>query len=244
VCLAVQRTGFAELEEVVSEKRPLVLIGAGVFAEVAYEYFSAASAHEIVAFAVDREFQTSKTFQGLPVVTTDELATTHPPAEHDVFVAILYSQLNRVRQRRLAALRALGYAPASYISPHAFVSPSARIGEHCFIFENNVIQTKCTIGENVVMWSGNHVGHHSRVGDNVFLSSHVVISGNCDVGDNCFLGVNSTVIDGVKVGQDNWIGPGVVILGDTEPDRVYRPAKEARAEVMSVSAKRFQRVVD
>src|SRR5688500_11039884 len=139
-----------------AEKRRLVLVGAGAFGEIAHEYFSNGGQYEVAGFAADREFVTSNSFCGLPLVAVDELTNVFPPKDRDIYVAMLYNQLHRVRTRLLATARALGYSPASYISPHAWIAPSAQIGPHCFIFENNVIQSMCTVGENVVLWSGNH----------------------------------------------------------------------------------------
>src|SRR5215210_6681342 len=155
----------------------LVIVGAGAFAEVACEYFARDTNYDPVAFAVERAHLTHTTLLDRPVVALEGLADAYPPATHDVYVAIVYTQLNRLRARLLNAAKALGYAPASYISPRAFVWPNVTLGEHCFIFENNVVQPFVTLGDNVVLWSGNHIGHHSRIGDNVFVSSHVVISG-------------------------------------------------------------------
>ena len=55
-------------------------------------------------------------------------------------------------------MRNKGYQPASYISSNAFVWSNAKIGDHCFIFENNTVQPFVEIGDNVILWSGNHIG--------------------------------------------------------------------------------------
>ena len=173
------------------------------------------------------------------MVAFETLTEHYPPATHDVYVAIVYTELNRLRTRLARAAKAMGYALASYISPHAFVWRNVRLGEHCFIFENNVVQPFVTLGDNVVLWSGNHIGHHSRIRDNAFISSHVVISGFCDVGENCFLGVNATLANNVTLGKDCWIGPGVVIARNTNDGELYRSHE---AEVAKVSAPRFFKV--
>ncbi|WP_159006599.1 acetyltransferase [Bradyrhizobium sp. S69] len=219
----------------------LVIIGDSAFAEVACEYFTRDSEYIVVAFAVERIYLKSELLLGLPVVPLDEIAVRFPPTDHYAYVAIVYSQLNRLRSRLLRAAEQIGYAMASYVSSRAFVWPNVTLGKHCFIFENNVVQPFVTIGDNVVLWSGNHIGHHSHIADNVFVSSHVVISGFCNVGSNCFLGVNVAVGNNVSIARDCWIGPGVVITQDTKEAELYRgPA----AEPSKVSALRFFRVKD
>ncbi len=213
------------MNEIAEKPKRLVLVGTSAFAEVALEYFSRESDYDVVGFAVERDYLNQTEMASLPVVALEELDEIFSPADHHVFVAIAYAQLNRLRTRLCEVVKDKGYPLASFISPNAMVSPSANVGEHCFIFENNVIQPRVTIGNNVILWSGNHIGHHTRVGNNCFVSSHVVISGYCDVGENCFLGVNSTIPDGISISADCWIGPGVVISADTDAGQLFPATK-------------------
>lgn len=193
--------------------KKLIIFGVEDFAQIAHEYFTEDSGYEVVAFTVDRDYITEPEFMGLPVIPFEDLAEFYSPKDHEIHVAIVYGKLNDIREAKCAAAKAEGYKLASYVSPGAFVSPSAEIGEHCFIFEGNVIQTGVKIGSNCILWSGNHIGHHSTIGNNVFISSHVVVSGWCAIGDNCFLGVNSTLANNVKIGNRCWVNPSAVIKG-------------------------------
>ena len=205
--------------------RKLILVGDRVFAEIAHEYFTHDSDYEVVAFSVEREFLRSETFRGLPMVAFDSLEERYDPAEHSVHVAVTYLRFNRVRARLAAEAKAKGFPLASYVSSRAFVWPNVKLGEHCFVFEDNTVQPFVRIGDNVVLWSGNHIGHHSRIGDNCFVSSHVVVSGGVRVGNHTFLGVNSTLVNDITVGDDCWIGPAVVVTRDVPPDAFLTPAK-------------------
>jgi sugar O-acyltransferase (sialic acid O-acetyltransferase NeuD family) len=221
------------------KSRKLVIVGDSAFAEVACEYFTHDSDYRVVAFSVERAYLKREALLGLPVVDFESLENRFPPSECDVFAAITYAQLNRLRTRLASAAKAKGYRLASYRSSRAFVWRNVKLGEHCFIFEDNTLQPFVSIGDNVVLWSGNHIGHHSSVSANCFISSHVVISGFCEIGANSFLGVNTTVSNNVKLGRDNWIGPGVTILKDTSEGALYGASE---AEPSRVSALRFFKV--
>ena len=201
--------------------RPLVLVGAGEFAQIACEYFEHDSDYDVVAFSVEREHLVQPTLADRPVVAYETLEALYPPTEVDVFVAIPSSQLNRLRTRLYRDAKRKGYRIATYVSSRAFVWRNAELGENCFIFEGNVIQPFVRIGNNCILWSGNHVGHRTVIRDNVFVASHAVISGYCEIGDSSFIGVNSTFNDYVKVAADNVIGSGALVTRDTEPGRVY-----------------------
>jgi sugar O-acyltransferase (sialic acid O-acetyltransferase NeuD family) len=192
----------------------LLIVGDSAFAEIAYEYFTHDSEYEVVGFAVERQFLRRDSLCGLPVVAFDEAAERFPPSAHSFFAALVYTQGNQLRARLYREAKAMGYAAASYISSRAFVWRNVELGEHCFVFEHNVVQPFVVIGDNCVLWSGNHIGHHSRIADDCFVSSHVVISGFCEVGSRCFLGVNSTVANNTAIGDDCVVGASATVLGD------------------------------
>ena len=211
------------------KSKRLILIGDSAFAEIAYEYFTYDSSYQVVAFSVEREYLRREQLFGLPVVAFEELPEQFAPAEHAFYAALVYTQGNALRRRLYEAAKQRGYRPASYVSAGAFVWRNAKLGEHCFIFENNVIQPFVTIGDNVVLWSGNHIGHHSTIGDHCFISSHVVISGFCRIGPSCFFGVNSAVANNTKVGAGCLVGAGALILGDVaDGERVVGTHKRRR----------------
>jgi sugar O-acyltransferase (sialic acid O-acetyltransferase NeuD family) len=198
----------------------LVIIGDSAFAEIAYEYFTHDSPYEVVGFAVEREYLKKDSLFGLPVVAFEDLEQRFAPSGHSFHAALVYTQKNRVRMRLVAEAKAKGYAPASYVSSAAFVWRNVRLGEHVFIFENNVVQPFVTIGDDVVLWSGNHIGHHSTIKSHTFVSSHVVVSGFCEVGENCFMGVNSTVANNLKIGNRCIVGAAATILADVPDETV------------------------
>ena len=201
--------------------RKLIIGGDSLFAEIAYEYFTHDSEYEVVAFAVEKDYITRDVLFGIPVVPFETLEDKYTPNEHFFYSANVYTQLNRLRTRLYQNAKARGYAPASYISPRAFVWHNVEIGEHCFIFEDNVIQPFVKIGNNVILWSGNHIGHHTTIKDNVFISSHVVVSGVCTVEENSFFGVNASVGDQITIGKDNVVGSGCLVHKNLEGGKVY-----------------------
>lgn len=214
-------------------KKPLVIFGAGDIAELAHYYFSHDSEYEVVAFCVDAEYLKQDTLRGLPVVPFEEVAARYPTDSHDLFVALSYAKLNAVRKGKYEATRAMGYRLASYVSSKATVLNDGKIGDNCFILENNVIQPFVTIGNNVTLWSGNHIGHHSLIADHCFLASHIVVSGGVTIGQQCFVGVNATLRDHITLGERCVVGAGALMLADAESEGVYIDQPTPRSAVPS-----------
>ena len=211
-----------------SDAHQIVIVGAGESAEIAYEYFTHDSPHEVVAFAVESKYRNSDDLFGVPVIDFEQLVDRYPPNRFQAFVALSSTFLNRARRKLYRATKEMGYTCATYVSSKAFVWRNVKIGENTMIFENNVLQYHVEVGDNTVLWSGNHVGHRTVIGNDVFIASHAVISGFCRIGDGCFLGVNCCLGDEVAIGEDCVIGMGAVVVKSLkEPGRVYvgNPAK-------------------
>ena len=194
---------------------------------MAYEYFTHDSNYEVVAFSAEKVYIKKNSLFGLPIIPFEDVESLYNPKIYKMFIAVSFTQLNRVRTRLCKQAKSKGYSLASYISSKAFVWKNVEIGENCFILENNVLQYRVKIGNNVTLWSGNHIGHRAVIKDNCFISSQVAVSGFCEVGENCFIGVNACIADGLKIAKDCIIGAGSVVLKDTFEGLVYvgNPAK-------------------
>jgi len=220
-------------------KRPLVVFGDGDIAQLAHFYFSTESEYEVVAFTVDSVHLTDTTFCGLPVIAFEEISKRYDQDQYELFIALSYSKLNAVRKEKYLAAKAMGYRLASFISSRATVLNNGRIGENCFIFEDNTIQPFVTIGNNVTLWSGNHIGHHTTIKDHCFIASHVVVSGGVEIGEQCFIGVNATLRDHIKIGEKCVIGAGALLLADAEPEGIFIGTATKRSKVPSPKLRRI-----
>lgn len=219
--------------------KKLIIVGNGETAELAYLYFTNDSQYDVVAFAVDKDYIMDTKLRGLDVVPIENMNVRFSPVDYDAFIAISSTKLNTLRTRLYSYVKSLGYTMASYISSKAYIGHEVKLGDNCFIMENNVIQSFATIGNNVVLWSGNHIGHNSIIHDNCFISSHVVVSGFCEIGGNCFIGVNSSIADNVKIGDMCLIGMGCIIAKDIVS---YSIMKMPYAQKQSITTKQFYNI--
>ena len=215
----------------------IVIFGLGDIAQIANYYFKIDSNFKVVAFTVDREFINDSHFEGLPVIPFDELLTKYPPSKFKLFIAVSYTNLNKVREKKYFESKEMGYELVSYVSSKCTYLTQYEHGDNCFIFEDNTIQPFVEIGNNVTLWSGNHIGHHSIIHDHNFISSHVVVSGHCIINSNSFIGVNSTLGHKVIIGRENIIGAGSIITKSTKDYEVYVPAKTMKLEKSSAAIK-------
>ena len=204
------------------KKEKVVIFGTGDIGQLAHFYFTHDSLYEVVAFTADRDFIKEKELLGLPVIPFEEIEKSYPPDRFNMFVALSYRNINKLRAEKYAEAKNKGYELVSYVCTKSVYWGDTEIGDNCFIFENQTIQPFVKIGNNVIIWSGNHIGHHSVIGGHCFIASHVVISGHVTIEPYCSLGVNSTIRDGITIARECVIGAGALILKDTIEKGVYK----------------------
>jgi sugar O-acyltransferase (sialic acid O-acetyltransferase NeuD family) len=202
-------------------KKNLIIVGTGLFPEVARYYFDELSDYSVIGFACHQKYKHCDTIYGLPLYAIENLKEIHDPDQITLFVGIGYKNMNKIRQKVYEELKSLGYSFATFVYPNVKIWGSSVLGENVFIFEDNTIQPFTRIGNNTMLWSGNHIGHHTTIGDHSFISSHVVISGSCKVGNNVFVGVNATFHDGLTVADETLVGAGAIISKNTKPKEVF-----------------------
>jgi len=215
----------------------VVVFGTGSFAQLVHFYLSHDSDHEVAAFTVNETHMAQRELLGLPVLPFETVEKEFPPESFQMYVAVGYKKVNRVRASIYAQAKEKGYGLISYVSSKCTHWGDTKIGDNCFIFEDNTIQPYVTIGNDVVIWSGNHIGHHSVIHDHCFITSHVVVSGHVEVGPYSFLGVNATIRDSIKIGEACVLGAGALIMKPTKDGEVYAARRTERSPLKSRQAR-------
>jgi sugar O-acyltransferase (sialic acid O-acetyltransferase NeuD family) len=203
----------------------VVVFGNGILAGLMHFYLTHDSPYEVAAFTVDGQYKTDETYNGLPVVSFEEVEQVFPPNEFQMSIPVSYRRLNRIRAERYDQAKAKGYRLINYISSKASIWPGLVTGDNCIITEGCVVQPFADVGNNVFMGCGSLVGHHAVIGDHCFIGPGAVTLGYVRVGPYTLLGANSTVRDAISIASECIIGAGVTISHNTEPKQVFMGAR-------------------
>lgn len=211
--------------------KPLIIYGAGEFAELAWWYFTHDTDRKVAAFVVDQPYLKESKLLGKPVVGFDEGLSRFPPEKFDVFVAIGSQSVNQIRADKLSQLSLKGYVAASYISSKANVWPGFAPGENSFLAENTSIQPFVHVGVNVHIWGG-QIAHHCWIGDHCYIVG-ASLAGGVKVGEYSTICLNASVRDHVTIGKRCLVGEGALILADTDDESVYMPEASKASRISS-----------
>lgn len=212
-----------------NSQKPLVLVGGGIFAERMRYHFEADGRRHVVAFSVERDFLDAAEKDGLPCLPFEDLEDRYPPEEADLFVAIGYSERNRLRERLVNAAGTRGYDLASYVSTAARLEDTV-VPANAAVFANATVCFATTIGRGVLVGAGVNLAHHGTVGDFSYLATGATVAGKVTVGARVFCGVGSVVIDSIEIAAETLIGAGSVVTKSITKPGVYagNPARLLR----------------
>lgn len=133
----------------------------------------------------------------------------------------------RIRRLLLKKAEAAGLVPRSLISPSAFVSPMAEIGEGVIIAPLCSIQAHARIARNVGVNTMTIVGHDVCVNEGAVISSMVNLGGAAAIGEYAYIGMGALVKEGLSVGPWSIVAMGAVVFRDL-PEEIIAVGNPAR----------------
>ena len=206
----------------------VVIIGAGGHAREVADIIRLQS-HESggqipLGFVVDREYVTPKINYELPILGDWSWFENADRKRISVICAVGDPV---VRKRLVQRAISLGLRFTKVISPLAFVSPTAVLGEGVMIFPFSVISTGVVVGNHSIVNTGANISHDGRIDDFVTIGPGVQIAGNVTIGDGCYLGIGANVVDRVSIGSLTVVGAGATVIHDL-PEAVTAVGSPAR----------------
>lgn len=199
---------------------PIIIFGINPFAQMIKYYVETYTSSSVAAFTVDSKYKSTDLLCGLPIVPFESIASTYPPSEYDAIVAVGYSEMNMIRQKKFSKLLHEGYTLPNLIHPTAHLE-NIQIGQGNIILENVNIGYNTTIGDSNILWNGCNISHEVNIGNYNYISPSTAIAGHVYISNNCFLGINSCVRNDITIQDYTLIGAGCYINQETEKYGVY-----------------------
>jgi sugar O-acyltransferase (sialic acid O-acetyltransferase NeuD family) len=218
-------------------KKPLLIFGTGKIAEAISYYFNRDSNYEISAYVIDDVFFNQDEFLSKPVVKISEASSNFDPSDFEVFVAVGYQGMNKLRSEKYTYFKNAGYKFASYRSPH--VQGDFEIGENTIVMDGAVIQPLARFGNNVFVWGGAMVGHHAVINDNCWLTGGCLLGGSVNIGEASFIGMGAIVGQEVKTGIECMLGAGTLTIRSIGDKAVV---VEQQTEIHRLNSAQFTRM--
>jgi sugar O-acyltransferase (sialic acid O-acetyltransferase NeuD family) len=203
-------------------KSPLVILGAGLFAEEIADIVIASNEWELTGFVegIDRT-RCDRQLRGRPVLWIDEVGRL--ASSHFAICAVGSTKRSHlIEQTRNAGIRF-----ATLLHPSAQVFGSATLDEGVIAGAGSVVGAETHVGAHVLIGRGALIGHHVVVGSYSTVGPGCNIAAQCTIGPGTYIGLGAIVIGRVHIGSGCAIGAGALVTRDL-PERVKAVGAPAR----------------
>ncbi|MFN3589117.1 MAG: acetyltransferase [Spirosomataceae bacterium] len=199
-------------------KKEIVLVGGGGHALACLDVIEATNQFSVVGV-----LDMAPTNLPIPYLGKDEMAVAliqNKP--HLLFINTVGQVKFTTSRRRLYDFYAsIGVKWATVISPLAYVSPHALIGEGSIVMHGAFVNAGAEIGKQCIVNTRAIVEHGVSVGDFCHISTNAVVNGDTLIGSDTLVGSSATIIQGVRIPEHVVIGANSTVVQSVYEEGIY-----------------------
>jgi len=199
----------------------IILVGAGGHAQSCMDVIELTGLHKIMGLVEKDDAQRQESL-GYPVIgTDDDLLDLRKKYEYALItVGQIKSAATRIRL--FQRLQGLHYHLPVIVSPKAYVSKHAQIGEGSIVMHSAIVNANAKVGKNCIINNKALIEHDAIVGDHCHIATGAIVNGKVTVGNECFIGSGVVIKQTVTIGANCIIGAGVIVKRNIEPDQIIK----------------------
>ena len=190
--------------------KEIILIGGGGHCKSVIDVIEQEGQFKIVGI-VDRPELLGTDVLGYSVIGNDanleSLAKKHTYAL--VTVGHIRSPAPRIKLFDIAT--EAGFVLPSIISPRAYVSQHAFIGQGVVVMHDALINAGATIGNNCIINSKALIEHDTKILEHCHISTSVTINGGVTIESGCFIGSGVITKESIIIKQNSFIKAGTIV---------------------------------
>jgi len=188
-------------------KPEIILIGGGGHCRSVIDVIELEGKYKI-AGVIDKKELIGQDVLGYKVIgCDDDLAELFKKYKFAI-VTVGQIQSNTLRVKLFNILKNIGYTLPTIISPLAYLSKYATIGEGSIIMHHALVNTNAKVGKNCIINTKALIEHDAVIEDNIHISTGAIINGGVVVKENSFVGSNATSKEYIEI--DGFIKAGSV----------------------------------
>jgi len=189
-------------------KENIILIGGGGHCCSVIDVIEQENKYNIIGIVDKKELIGTKVLNYEVIASDDKLEELFKTYKNAV-VTVGQIKTNQIRVKLFNKLKAVGFNLPTIISPLAYVSKYAVVGEGTVVMHQALINANASIGKNCIINTKALIEHDCKVKDDCHISTASVLNGGVVVEENTFFGSNSTSKQNIKI--DGFIKAGSLI---------------------------------
>jgi sugar O-acyltransferase (sialic acid O-acetyltransferase NeuD family) len=105
----------------------------------------------------------------------------------------------------------LGFKIPIIVSPLAYVSKHAVIGQGTIVMHGAIVNAGAVIGDNCIINTNSLIEHDVIIGNHTHISTEATINGGVVINDKVFVGSRVIIKNNITIGEGSVIGAGLYI---------------------------------
>lgn len=201
--------------------KEILLVGGGGHCKSVIDVIETGSDYRIAGIIQPSSDGTAPVL-GCPVLGEDKDLPKITKSISNAVVTVGQINTSTLRRHLFDQLKQLGVTLPVLVSPKAYVSTYAGVGEGTVVMHGVVINATAQVGANGIINSMALVEHDAVIGHHCHISTGARVNGGVVIGDGCFIGSGTVLHHGVRIGSNSIIGAGCVISSDIAPNTMVK----------------------
>jgi len=200
---------------------PIILIGGGGHCRSCIDVIEQEGRFSIAGI-VERKSATTENFLDYPLIGHDDELYKLRQQFENALVTIGQIKINESRINLFSLLKELKFKLPFIVSPHAFVSKHALIGEGTIVMHHALVNAGAIIGMNCILNTKTLVEHDAVLDNHCHLAPGSIINGEVSIGSGTFVGSGSVIRECIKVGKNSVIAARSVVIENLPESSFFR----------------------
>ena len=192
-------------------KKNIILIGGGGHCKACIDVIEQQGEYAIAGI-VDLPEQKGQKVLGHSVIADDGDIPQLVEKENRFLITIGQIKTAERRAQLYSELKKMGALLPVVVSPQAYVSPHAKIGEGTIIMHGSMINAAATIGSNCIINSHAIIEHDAVIEDHCHISTGAIVNGEAHIKKCTFIGSQAMIRECIEIGEYSLIGGGASIF--------------------------------
>lgn len=190
--------------------KQLLLIGAGGHCKACIDVIEQIGEWQIAGI-IDRKDSGVTEVLGYSVIGSDENLPELRKQYDYAFLTIGQIRSAELKVKLFDQLKALGFKQPGLVSPLAYVSKHATIGEGTIIMHYAMVNAAAKVGDNCIINSKALIEHEAVIENHCHTSTGATINGGVVVGEQSFIGSHATTKQTITIPPKSFIKAGSVV---------------------------------
>jgi len=185
-------------------QKEIILIGGGGHCSSCIDVIEAEGKYKILGILDLPELVGSK-IMDYEIIGTDDEIKKYAGIVDGFLITVGQIKSYEKRRKLFELVKSYGGKLPLIISPHAYVSKSAKISEGTIVMHHALVNINAKVGVNCIINSKALIEHDAQIGNHCHISTGSIINGGVSVGDGTFFGSGATSVQGSVIPSKSFV---------------------------------------